>query len=269
MVGINPVALSVLQQTIAAERVWLFLDYDGTLIDFERTPDIIRPDPDLADLLTGLTMRRGLRIAVVSGRRLADLRTLLPIKDIWLAGTYGAEWLTPSGALINRLEKDKIRPVLDTIKIEWEKVIAESTGFYLEDKGLSLALHARYAKKSAADAKLTVARQLIEQFYNPNLLCILGGNKFLEVAPLIANKSLAVKYILETNPWPYTTLIYIGDDDKDEVAFQTIANLGGIGIVVSKKNKQHTQASCRLESPRQVREWLNSLLDTTTIGGDN
>ncbi len=53
-----------------AERLWLFLDYDGTLVEFARTPDIITPNPKVIDLLKRLADKNRIRLAIVSGRRL-------------------------------------------------------------------------------------------------------------------------------------------------------------------------------------------------------
>ncbi len=234
------------------------MDYDGTLANFEPTPDVINPDPTLCILLNNLAQRFGLRVAVISGRRLADLRTLLPVAGIWLAGTYGAEWLTPLGKRIERLDKSQIRPSLDAIKTEWEKLIAGDAKFHLEDKGLALALHARYVEDRQAARKLVTARQIIEHFSRPDLLHILGGNKFLEVAPIISDKGQAVSYLLDTHPWFGAKLAYVGDDDKDEAAFETVRSLGGICILVSNEFR-HTKANYILESPKQVRQWLKRI----------
>ena len=61
----------VARQLAHAERLWLFLDYDGTLADFAPTPEHVDPDPQLVDLLSRLAQHPGLRVAVVSGRRLS------------------------------------------------------------------------------------------------------------------------------------------------------------------------------------------------------
>jgi trehalose 6-phosphate phosphatase len=251
---------------IQAKRVWLFLDYDGTLADFEPTPAVINPDPALAILLTHLTGCPGLRLAVISGRQLVHLRALLPVAGMWLAGTYGAEWLTPQDGLIERLDKNKIRPSLDAIKTEWEKLIAGDTRFYLEDKGLALALHAKYVEDHQAAKTLAIARQIIQRFSRPGLSHILDGHKFLEVAPVISDKSQAVKYILDTYPWPDASLIYLGDDDKDEAAFETVRSLGGVSILVSEKRRD-TNADCILESPQQVRQWLEHIVQGRAVPG--
>jgi trehalose-phosphatase len=246
---------------ITAKRLWLFLDYDGTLADFEPTPATIRPDPTLAALLESLVRLPGLRLASVSGRRLADLRVLLPVPGMWLAGTYGAEWWMPDGTLVKHLDKDdkdNIRPTLDVIKSEWETLIAPEPRFYLEDKGVSLALHGKQVEDHQALTTLTAARRVIESLPRPGLR-ILGGEKFLEAAPAGIDKGRAVQYLLETAaPWPGADLAYVGDDDKDEVAFATVRNLGGANILVSK-TEHPTKADYLLETPQHTRQWLERL----------
>ena len=69
-----------LEQRLArTERLWLFLDYDGTLADFAPTPDHVLPDPELVDLLATLARHPRIRIAVVSGRRLSHVQKLVPV----------------------------------------------------------------------------------------------------------------------------------------------------------------------------------------------
>jgi trehalose-6-phosphatase len=50
----------------------------------------------------------------------------------------------------------------------------------------------------------------------------------------------------------------VGDDDKDEEAFEVIRACGGIAILVSSEPRD-TKADCRLESPQGVRRWLAAL----------
>lgn len=40
-------------------RLALFLDFDGTLVDFAPTPDAVRPDPTLVELLRRLSAATG------------------------------------------------------------------------------------------------------------------------------------------------------------------------------------------------------------------
>lgn len=259
-------------------RLRLFLDYDGTLSDFAPTPDIVEPDPDLVALLHRLARAPAIRTAIISGRRLSHVQKLAPVPGILLAGTYGIELLTPShsglGRRIDRLDFDAIRPVLEIIKPRWAELIAgdpSRTGFYLEDKGWSLALHARFADPDETDEVLSAARRRATdavQSRAPDLFRLLGGHKFLEIGPRLAHKGRTIEYLLDLPPghpaahlaeWPDASLLYLGDDDKDEEAFEVIQARGGTAIVVMHRPRE-TRADYRLESPADTRHWLRALL---------
>jgi len=241
-----------------AEGVRLFLDYDGTLADFSPTPDHVNPDPVLINLLTSLAQDPRFRISVVSGRRLSHIRSLLPVPGVLLAGTYGIELQTPSGEQINRVTYDVIRPTLDGLKPRWEHLIADRDGFFLEDKGWALALHARFAAEDEAERLLDEARHMATEVTSSGIFRLLGGHKFLEVGPRLAHKGRAVEYLLERYPWPEALPVYLGDDDKDEEAFDVIKAHGGVAILVAREPRS-TKADCRLESPLTVRRWLATL----------
>jgi trehalose-phosphatase len=241
-----------------ADRVWLFLDYDGTLADFAPTPEHVDLDLEVIDVLTRLVQQPDIRIAVVSGRQLGQVRLLLPVPGVLLAGTYGIELQTPGGRRIERVSSDTIRPVLDDLKPRWERLMAGREGFFLEDKYWALALHARFAEDGEANIVLEEARRMAADAASAGPLRLLGGHKFLEIGPRLANKGQTVAYLLDHYPWPGALPIYLGDDDKDEEAFGVIKARGGMAILVAREPR-NTQADCRLESPQAVRHWLQTL----------
>jgi trehalose-phosphatase len=247
------------QRLAESERLWLFLDYDGTLADFAPTPEHVNPDPELVELLTRLVHIPRLRISVISGRRLSDVRALVPVPGVLLAGTYGIEVQTPEGEQIERVEYKTIRPVLEVIKPRWEHLITGRDGFFLEDKGWALALHARFADGDEANEVLATAHRLATEVAYLGPFRLLGGHKFMEIGPELAHKGRTVAYLLEQFPWPGALPLYLGDDDKDEEAFGIIQAHGGTAILVAREPRD-TQADCRLESPQAVRQWLETLL---------
>ena len=251
---------SELAQTLSqAERLWLFLDYDGTLADFAPTPEHVHPDPELIDLLDQLVGHPRIRVAVISGRRLDHVETLVPVPGVFLAGTYGIEMRTCAGERINRLDYEIVRPALEALKPHWAQLIAERQGFFLEDKGWSLALHARFAADGEAEDVLSdAARVAVEKEFS-GLFRVLGGHRFLEIAPSLAHKGRTVDYLLSRYAWPGARLLYLGDDDKDEEAFGVIKAREGVAAVVASEPRA-TTADCRLESPGAARRWLRTLL---------
>ena len=250
------------QWALDAQYLRLFLDYDGTLADFAPTPEHIEPHPEVISLLEQLAHKSLFRVTILSGRRLQHVRLLLPIAGIFLAGTYGIELQTPSGQTIQRVEYEVIRPALETIKPEWARIIGKREGFFLEDKGWALALHARFADDMAAEQVLTQAMQSISAELLGDHFRILDGHKFLEIAPQLASKKATVAYLLDQYPMPDAHIIYIGDDDKDEEAFHVIHAHHGVAIKVLQPSQagQPTEADYFLDSPGDTLQWLETLL---------
>jgi trehalose 6-phosphate phosphatase len=255
----------ILRRAAQAQRVWLFLDYDGTLADFAPTPDHVFPDAELVALLSRLAEQPRIRAAVISGRRLGHVQKLVPVPGILLAGTYGVEVQTAGGARFDRVAHEVIRPTLDTLKPRWENLIAGREGFYLEDKDWALALHARLADEEESERVLAAARQLAAaevQAAPQEQFRILGGHKFLEIGPSLAHKGQTVDYLLERDPWPGSLPLYLGDDDKDEEAFAAVKTSGGQAILVAAEPRA-TAADARLDSPQAARRWLGALAEET------
>ena len=245
-----------------AERLRLFLDYDGTLAEFAPTPEHVEPDPEVISILRKLADHPGIRPMVISGRRLAHVKRLLPVPEVLLAGTYGVELRLPTGEDVERIDHAEVRPVLELIKRRWEAIIAEEDGFFLEDKGWALAIHGRYAAAAEAEDVLGEAKAETEAMLTgapPELFRILGGHKFLEVGPTLAHKGQTVDYLLERYPWPGALPLYVGDDDKDEEAFSVIHAHGGLAIRVCESSCE-TAADGRLRSPEEARHWLRKLV---------
>ena len=242
-----------------AERLWLFVDYDGTVAEFAPTPDYIAPVQQVVDLMTKLAQHPRLRVAVISGRRLDHVQSLLPVAGVWLGGTYGIELQTPQGERLHRVTYSDVRPALDALKPRWQELLEGRKGFFLEDKGWTLALHARFAEDQAAGEVLGAARPMAEEAAYSGPFRILDGYKFLELGPTLAHKGRAVEYILKEYAWPGALPVYLGDDDRDEEAFGAIKAHGGVAILVTGTPRS-SQADCFLESPHATRQWLETLL---------
>lgn len=246
-----------------SSKIWLFLDYDGTLAEFAPTPDDILPDQELIEILTKLADIPSLRVSIVSGRRLSHIQSLLPVPGVLMAGSYGVEMQTEEGEEVNLVDYEEIRPELEAVKPKWESLLHGREGFYLEDKGWTLAIHAKDAEKDEADVVLSSAIPEAKESASLDSLRVIGGLKFIEIGPQIANKGLTIDFLLERFHWPGASLVYIGDDDKDEDAFEAIKTHGGIAIVVAKVPRP-TKADFRIESPAAVRTWLNGLIQSHT-----
>lgn len=255
----NAFKLAESTRLMQAERLWLFLDYDGTLADFAPTPDDILPDCELIRLLGDLSNHPNIRVAIISGRRLEHIKALVPLPGVLLSGTYGIEIQTFNAQTLNQIEFESVRPALEAFKPRWENLIAGREGFYLEDKGWTLAIHARFAEDHEADQVIADAVQLAYEDDSLESFRLLGGHKFIEISPHQASKGKAVEYLLDRYLWAGALPVFIGDDDKDEEAFQVVRSIGGITIVVTPTPRSTSAQYC-LENTREVRRWLAWIL---------
>ena len=96
--------------------------------------------------------------------------------------------LRPAGTELERLDYRSIRPALEKLKLDWHNLIGNQPGFYLEDKGWSLAIHARFAPDQEVDTILSAARTQANPALAASGLRLLGGHKFLEICPRQADK---------------------------------------------------------------------------------
>jgi len=248
-----------------ARRLWLFLDYDSTLVDLTPISQSVCPNEEVIALLKGLVRHPRIRVAVIGSRRLSEMEEMIPVPGILLAGTCGIELRTLEGERINRVEYDTIRPMLDALKVRWLQLIADREGFSLEDKLWGLALDARLANDNEAEEVMSVAKRIaagaateIARGARPGLLRLLEGYESLEILSTLAHKGRTVEYLLDRYLWPRALPLYLGDDEEDEEAFRAIQARGGIAILVSSEPRE-TRASCRLASLQAVLYWLETL----------
>ncbi len=258
----------MMQRIRQAEHLWLFLDYDGTLADFAATPDDVIPDEDLIALIDHLAGDPAIRLTIISGRRLGHIQTLIPVPGILKAGSYGLELQTADGEIIHRANYDRIRPLLDDLKQQWEQLLSGRAGYYLEDKGWTLAIHGKDAAEADAAALFPQARRLANTLLEKapdDLFRLQGGHHFLECSPRWADKKQSVEHIVSAYPWQNDALmIYLGDDDKDEVAFEAIQALDGMVVAVGERLRD-SAADCWLPSPQEVRSWLQMIADRRSL----
>jgi len=250
--------LSAVEQAIfSTDRLGLFLDYDGTLAEFAPNPDVVLPDPQVIECVARLASLPAMKVTVLSGRRLDHIERLVPLPGVWLAGSYGLENRLPDGSRLHRLPIDSIRPMVEALKPRVQALLAGREGFYLEDKGWSLAVHARFARADEADSVLPAVRALFYSAAGDDLR-ILDSHRFIEIAPSLGDKGHSVEWLVEQQELEGFPLLYIGDDDKDEEAFRVINARGGRAILVAPQERP-TAAHARLADPRQVLAWLDRL----------
>jgi trehalose 6-phosphate phosphatase len=229
----------------------LFLDLDGTLLEFADQPDAVEPSDRLKNLLGRLAEFSDGAVAFVSGRTIEDLDRLLAPHRFALAGVHGNERRDVDG---NRLPSGVDRRALDVLRARLERFRDEHSGTIVEDKGISLALHFRQRPDLGAEIDEYCA-ELDDDM--PTGFELLRGNKVVEIKPTGQNKGTAIGRFMTEPPFAGKTPIFIGDDVTDEAGFEVVNRLGGMSIKVDNGD---TVARWHLPDIDAVLEWLEEAL---------
>lgn len=235
---------------IPTAPVALFLDFDGTVVDFAATPDAVAPDPGLTAQLKALHDVLEGAIAIVSGRPIVALDQLLCPLKLPMAGIHGLERRTAAGSL---------HPAppgaawLASMRTELARFVSVRPGLLLEDKGVSLALHFRQAPHHEAAAHALVDALLGSLAADAK---VIRGNAVVEVCPAGCDKALALEAFLMEAPFAGRRPVYLGDDTNDLGAMRMAEDRGGLAIAVGDR----IEARWRLPEPADVRAWLGALI---------
>ena len=226
----------------------LFLDVDGSLLDFAPQPDAVEVPAGMQEHLAALAARLDGAFALVSGRALATLDVLFEqLQHLPAAGLHGLEWRSAHGGLHPAPEAPE---ALDGIEVEALRIAAVYPGAAVERKGPSLALHWRAAPQAQDPFRAFAAAALrVLPDYRPQF-----GDRVLELRPEGMDKGAAVRAFLAQAPFTGRVPVFVGDDLTDEHGFSVVNTLGGLSILVG--NRAYSEARYRLPDPAAVRDWL-------------
>ncbi|WP_183961632.1 trehalose-phosphatase [Chiayiivirga flava] len=227
-------------------RCALFLDVDGTLLDFAPTPDGVVLSPAVPRTLQRLQHHLRGALALVSGRPIAQLDALFAPLRLPAAGLHGQE---------RRIEDARVDAAVDLAPVrriasEAQALARTHPGVIVEDKGANLALHWRAAPQ-AADAVRAYAHDAVRRLPGYRLQ---PGDHVLEFMPDGMDKGDAVLAFLREPPFRDRTPVFVGDDLTDEFGFAAAHDSGGWSVLVG--GRPGSAARYGLAGPSAVAAWL-------------
>ena len=229
----------------------LFLDFDGTLVELASTPDSVSLSDDVRSLLRKLQFRLSGRLALLSGRSMADVRSYLRPLDVAVAGSHGLELAQASEDSVV-LEAPSGLP--DAI-LQLKQLESAEPGVLVEAKPGGAAIHYRRAPAAEAICRETAARVAKEIG-----MVLQYGKMVVELKHPSADKGQALRQFMSAPPFAGTSPVFIGDDLTDEDGFAAARELGGAGILVGPERP--TRATFRLENVGAVQAWLEAASET-------
>jgi trehalose-phosphatase len=177
------------------QRLLLFLDYDGTLVEIALRPEMALPTPELLHILARMAVLTGLALVVVSGRPLNNLLELLPISGLNYLGSHGAEGLIKGDPWILKADAGG-REEREALQRELAGKLADLNGWWLETKPLGFALHYRQAEPKEEVRILSVLESWLAHVDRIGPHQILRGKKVVEILPQGVSKGAAIQEIL-------------------------------------------------------------------------
>lgn len=232
--------------SLNAQSTAMFLDFDGTLVDFAVQPDLVEmPDGTLA-AITALYEALGGAIAVVSGREIADIDRFLSPLNLPVAGVHGLHRRGHDGVL-HSVNSDA-REVAEIVS-RLRRFVDSNDGLQLEQKAGSVALHFRASPHLEAECHEVMERVTgdLVQYQ------LLRGKMVIEAKPSCYNKGLAIKAFMAEAPFVGRSPFFAGDDVTDEDAFCFVNECGGISV---KVGPGETKAKFRAQSIGEFGDWL-------------
>ena len=231
-------------------RLALFLDMDGVLAALAPTPEAVVAGPRRTAVLKSLDAALEGRMAIISGRTIAEIDRISGGAAQSASGVHGLERRRRDGSL----DRAEASPHVAEAVVAFDAFAAAHPGAIVEDKGVSAGLHYRQAPGSESEA-LALARRLATE----TGLMLQPGHMVLELKTPGADKGLALSAFMAEAPFGGAVPIMAGDDLTDEAGFLAAEALGGFGVLVGPGRE--TAARYGLPDVPAVLDWLEAVAE--------
>jgi trehalose 6-phosphate synthase/phosphatase len=245
------VARRIAAKYARARRRLLFIDYDGTLVPFQRRPHLAAPTEAVSGLLRRLAGDPCNTVVLVSGRDKRTLETWFGSLPIGMVAEHGV-WFRKKGEDWHQIRsqdrswKSSLLPVL----VQYADRLP---GSFVEEKEYSIAWHYRSADPDQSRLVATELLDTLVHFTANTEVQVLQGNKVLELRSAGANKRRAASHWISRSRYDF--IFAVGDDLTDEDLFQGLPeDAWSLHVGLGK-----TSARFNLRHPDEVVEFLHRL----------
>lgn len=253
-------AIASLAETLRAVRahgrpLLLLFDYDGTLSPIVDHPTQAVLSPTVRTQLADLSRLPGVRVGVLSGRTLGDLKERVDLPGLDYAGTGGLEWET-GGRYSVHPEAPAKAPLIRSAVEALEPVVAKFPGAWIERKPLAITVHFRAVSGRDLVAFELRVRHALRALASE--LKMVKATAAFEILPrLFWDKGSVVRLLHAASP-PRAGLLYAGDSEGDRDAMEVVTELGGWTLGVGPEAP--SLCTGRLDDPSALSLLLGALL---------
>jgi trehalose 6-phosphate phosphatase len=243
----------------SANRIALFLDFDGTLAPIVPDPSTAELSPVVREALQRVVERESIVTTIISGRAVEDLYVRIRVDNVIYSGNHGLE-IFGRGLRFVEPEADARREHLRRLTELLMGRLRHIPGVLVEDKGLTTSIHFRQAAEADVPAIEEAVRASVA---SAGAWFRLGtGREVFEIVPRTGwHKGAAVKWILRNLKEGDSLPIYIGDDNSDEDAFAVLPE----GVTIRVGGQPATCAQYGVPGPAEVYRFLVWLENKTAL----
>jgi trehalose 6-phosphate phosphatase len=199
----------------------VMLDVDGTLSPIAPRPEDAVVPAATKRALAALAVRRGVHVALVSGRAARDAQRMVGTDNVWVLGNHGVELITPDGDATADPRAEPYRAALAQVAQTLRALTAPIRGVLIEDKVWTVGVHYRLASEGV-EGRL---RGVTEELARRHGLRVTTGKKVIELRPPVqidkGTAALALAQELGALSAD-ASLLFAGDDVTDEDAFRAL-----------------------------------------------
>ena len=228
----------------------LFLDVDGTLIEFAEDPEAVTLLPAVREAIGRISDRLEGAVALVSGRPLAQLDRLFAPLQLPAAGLHGHQVRSFQGQTHTTDTGADTSEWLHAVHQQAMRFAHGVPGVLVEDKGRSLALHWRGAPHAARDVQTFAERHIRGNAHYR----LQPGDHVVEFVPQGSDKGRAIRQLMQQLPFRGRIPVFLGDDLTDEFGFNAANTLHGWSVLVGER--EPSEAIFALPRIHNVHAWL-------------
>ena len=237
-----------------ADGSFVCLDYDGTLTPIVNDPAAAHLGAEMRSTLARLAQR--LQVAIISGRDRADVEARVSLPGLIYAGSHGFD-IAGLNHTMTLPAADVARPSLEEAAAQLARQLNGIDGIVLERKRFGVSTHYRNVDPSEVETVRQIVDGVLAGFSG---LRVQPGKMVLDLQPdLDWDKGRAVQWILDALDLDaaQARVIYVGDDETDEDAFQALGS-NSLGVRVGPA-RLVTHADYRVDGPDDVKRFLGWL----------
>jgi len=203
-----------------ANKRLLLLDYDGTLVGFQKKPEAAIPDEDLMNLLSSLLRDPKNRVVIISGRDKNFINHWFGHLNITLVAEHGV-WIRDLGSEWRKLIHGDDTDWKSEIKSLFDIMVDRTPNTSIEEKSHAMVWHYRNADYDLISMRIKEMKgNLVDIISNLNLAMV-EGNKILEIRRSDIDKGKIVHMLMEREKPDF--IFAVGDDTTDEDMFKVLA----------------------------------------------